>query len=238
MRRLSIALWAAAAVLAQPPAFEVASIKPLPGLVNAHGSFSGPRVTLSGYPLEGLIMDAWKVESWQIVGGPAWLDTQPFEILAKAPGDSAPAAQQLRLMLQSLLQERFRLKVHRETKEGPIYALVVAKGGPRMKRSAAAGSRFTLSAPRGVVTLNFQRQPVEYLVRQLSIAQLGRPVIDRTGLSGDWDFELSFMPNPSADSNVPDVFTAVQEQLGLRLEAQKGPVERLVIDRAEMPSAN
>lgn len=222
----------------QQAAFEVASIKPLSGFVNARASFSGSRITLSGYALEGLIMDAYKVESWQIAGGPEWLDNQPFEIIGKAPGDTAPTPEHRRQMLQTLLEERFRLKVHREMKEGPVYALEVAKRGPKIKRSTAGDPAYSLRTQRGVTTLTFQKQDMESLVHQLSSAHLGRPVVDKTGLTGDWDFELSFMPNAPPDSSVPDVFTAVQEQLGLKLEAQKGPVERLVIDHAEKPSAN
>jgi uncharacterized protein (TIGR03435 family) len=218
----------------QPLAFEVATIKPLQGYVNARGSLSGPRVTLSGYALEGLIMDAYQVDSWQLVGGPVWRDTDPFEIVAKAPGDAEPTPEQGRQMLQSLLADRFRLKVHREMRDAPVYALVVAKNGPKLTKSTAADSSYTVGRE-----MKFQKQTMASLALRLSgSAHLGRPVLDKTGLAGEWDFTLTFMPNPPPDSNVPDVFTALQEQLGLKLESQRAPVEHLIIDHAEKPTPN
>ncbi len=234
-------LFGAAANAQEPLAFEVASIKPIPSVVNARGNVSGERITLSRYALEGLIMDAYHVESWQLSGGPAWRDTDPFEIIAKAPGDAAPTPVQVREMLRSLLEERFKLRVHRETKEGPIYALVVEKNGPKLKKSTASDVSYSVGGPRGVVKLIFKKVPMNFFANQIaSHAQLGRPVLDRTGLAGEWDFELTFVqgaapPNP----DLPDLFTALGEQLGLKLESRGGPVEKLIIDdRAERPSAN
>jgi uncharacterized protein (TIGR03435 family) len=228
---------------AQSPAFEVASIKPLPGFVNARFNLSGPRVTMSGYGLEGLVMDAYKVEPWQISAGPVWLRTDPFEIVAKAPGDASPTPEQLRLMLQTLLADRFQLKVHREKREGPVYALVVDKKGPKLTPSTAADSTFSAGGGTRAVRLTFQKRTMEYLALQLSNqGGLGREVLDKTGLTGTYDFNLHWAPgtdgNPPPDSNEPGVFTALQEQLGLKLEPQKAPVEMLVIDHAEKPSPN
>jgi uncharacterized protein (TIGR03435 family) len=242
MRRLAIALAALVLLRAQSPlAFEVASVKPAPGFVNARVNLSGPRVTISGYALEGLIMDAYKVEPWQLSGGPVWRDTDPFDILAKAPGENAPEPEQIRQMLQTLLEDRFKLKVHRETKEGPIYALVVAaRNGPKLKKSIAADSLFSAGGPRRTMEMIFQKHTMEYLALQLANnGRLGRRVVDKTDLTGAWDFTLTFAAgDPLPDSNVPDLFTALQEQLGLKLESQKGLVEMLVIDHAEKPSPN
>jgi uncharacterized protein (TIGR03435 family) len=219
----------------QPLAFELATIKPLQGYVNARGSASGPRITLSGYALEGLLMDAYGVESWQLVGGPVWRDTDPFEIVAKAPGDTAPTPEQSRQMLRTLLEDRFKLKVHRELRDAPVYALVVAKNGPKLKKSTANDPLFTGSGRE----MKFQKLTMDFFAKQLSSsAGLGRPVLDKTGLTGEWDFTLRFMRNPPPDSNIPGVFTALQEQLGLKLESQKAQVEHLIIDHAEKPSAN
>ncbi len=219
----------------QPLAFEVATVKPLEGFANAHANFSGPRITLSGYALEGLVMDAYGVESWQLVGGPVWRDTDPFEIVAKAPGNAAPTPEQRRQMLQSLLEDRFKLKVHRELRDAPVYAMVLAKNGPKLTKSSAADSFYSV----GGHEMKFQKETMESLAKQLSSsARLGRPVLDKTALAGEWDFTLNFMPNPPPDANVPDVFTALQEQLGLKLESQKAPVEHLIIDHAEKPSPN
>jgi len=236
---ISLSLVVAAALFAQQrPAFEVAAIKPLGGFVNTRATISGPRITLSGIGLEGLIMDAYQVESWQLVGGPPWRDTAPWEIVAKAPGDELPSPEQRRLMFQALLEDRFGLRVHRESKEGPVYALVVARSGPKFKPSTARDPYFSAGGGRAV-RLTFQHHNMEFLAHQLPIRQLGRPVIDKTGLTGDYDFDLNFMPGtPLADSPDPDIFTALQEQLGLKLEPQKGTVETLVIDHAEKPSPN
>jgi uncharacterized protein (TIGR03435 family) len=102
---VGVVLFGAAAKAQGTLAFEVASIKPIPGFVNARANVSGPRITLSGYALEGLIMDAYQVEPWQLSGGPAWCDTDPFEIIAKAPGDASPTPVQVHEMLRSLLEE-------------------------------------------------------------------------------------------------------------------------------------
>jgi uncharacterized protein (TIGR03435 family) len=222
-------------------AFEAASVKPIPGIVNARAKVSGPRITLSGYALEGLVMDAYQVESWQLSGGPAWRDTDAFEIIAKAPGDAAPTPAQGREMLRSLLEERFKLKVHRETREGPVFGLVVEKNGPKLKKSTAIDRTYSVGGGPGDTTkLTFEKVSMNYFAsRIVSLAQLGRPVLDRTGLAGEWDFKLTFVQGAAtSDSDVPDLFTALREQLGLRLQSQRGPVERLIIDRAERPSAN
>jgi uncharacterized protein (TIGR03435 family) len=240
------AVIAAAVTLAraQSPAFEVASIKPFQGLpLNVYMNTSGPRVTISEYGLPGLLMTAYQVEPWQILGGPVWMETDRFNIAANAPGESAPAPEQVRQMLQTLLADRFQLKVHREKREGPVYALVVDKKGPKLTLSTSADSTFTLGGGVRGVRLTFQKQTMEYLALQLSNnGGLGRKVLDKTGFTGSYDFQLNWAAgndgNPPPDSNEPGLFTALQEQLGLKLEPQKAPVEMLIIDRAEKPSPN
>jgi uncharacterized protein (TIGR03435 family) len=227
-----------------PPAFEVASIKPFRGLpMNVRFNVSGPRVTITEYGLQGLLMAAYKVEPWQISGGPVWLETDRFDVSANAPGEGTPSPDQIRQMLQTLLADRFQLKVRFEKKEGLVYALVVDKHGPKLKPSNSADSSFTLGGRARTVQLTFQKQTMEYLALQLSNSGgLGREVLDKTGLAGTWDFQLNWAAgndgNPPPDSNEPGLFTAVQEQLGLKLEPRKAPVEILVIDHAEKPSPN
>jgi uncharacterized protein (TIGR03435 family) len=229
---------------AQSPAFEVASIKPFQGLAaNVYMHTSGPRVTISEYGLPGLLMTAYQVEPWQISGGPVWMESDRFNIVANAPGESAPTPEQVRQMLQTLLADRFQLKVHREKKEGPVYVLVVDKKGPKLKPSTAADSTFSAGGGARAVRLTFQKRTMEYLALQLSNSGgLGREVLDKTGLTGTYDFNLHWAPGtdgaPPPDSNEPGLFTALQEQLGLKLEPQKAPVEMLIIDRAEKPSPN
>jgi len=229
---------------AQSPAFEVASIKPFQGLpLNVYMNTSGPRVTISEYGLPGLLMTAYQVEPWQISGGPVWMETDRFNIVANAPGERTPTQEQIRQMLRTLLADRFQLKVHREKKEGPVYALVVDKKGPKLTPSTSADSTFSTGGGVRGVRLTFQRQTMEYLALQLSNSGgLGREVLDKTELTGTYDFNLHWAAgndgNPPPDSNEPGLFTAVQEQLGLKLEPRKAPVETLVIDHAEKPSPN
>jgi uncharacterized protein (TIGR03435 family) len=228
---------------AQQLEFEVASIKPHAGPVTVSGGpfSSGPRVRYVAVMLTDLVTDAYGVRYEQVSGAPGWGDGPTgarYDIEAKAEGDAKPAKEQLRQMLQSLLAERFRLKVRRETVDTPIYALVLAKGGSKLKavdkgegvrvRTSSAGQRID-----GKATM-------EFLAQQLSIGA-GRLVLDRTGLTGNYEFTLEWTPDnaaPADDSPSISIFTAVQEQLGLKLEPAKAPVEMLIIEHAEMPTEN
>jgi uncharacterized protein (TIGR03435 family) len=238
------------------PAFEVASIKP--GDPNSQmfriGSMPGGRFAANNASLKLLIQTAYDVRSHQISGGPNWLDSAKFDIEAKsdsaAPIPAGPAGgPQMRLMLQSLLEERFKLKLHRESKEEPVYELVVAKGGPKLQQAADSlkQQQRGLQMRRGQLTGT--AAPMSILVSQLS-QQLGRSVIDKTGLTGQYDFDLKWTPEfgqsqggpadagPPPDSPGPSIFTALQEQLGLKLESTKSQVDVLVVDHAEQPSEN
>jgi uncharacterized protein (TIGR03435 family) len=140
-------------------------------------------------------------------------------------------------MMQAMLADRFRLEFHRETKTRPEYALVVAKGGPKLQ---AAAEDEHLSSSQGDRLLKGSALPVSTLASML-ISVVGAPVLDQTGLTGKYDVDLKFAPlleTAVEDENLPDIFAALQDKLGLKLEAIKGPVEVLVIDRAEMPTAN
>jgi uncharacterized protein (TIGR03435 family) len=161
-----------------PPAFEVASIKPFKGVpMNVRFNVSGPRVTITEYGLPGLLMAAYKVEPWQISGGPVWLETDRFDISANAPGEGTPTQVQVRQMLQTLLADRFQVRVHFEKKEGPVYALVVDKRGSKLKPSTSADPSFTLGGRARTIELTFQRQTMAYLAAQLSTSGgLGREV--------------------------------------------------------------
>jgi len=162
--------------------------------------------------------------------------------------------EQMRERVRSMLADRFQLMVHRETKESAVYALVVAKGGTKLKENTdPSGRPGIMGRRRGEFTGT--AAPMQLLTQMLS-NQLGRPVIDKTGLTGKYDFQLQWTPDPGQnpgppgvlppgvaappppDPNGPDVFTAIQEQLGLRLESQKGPVDMIVVDRVEKPSEN
>ena len=255
--------------------FEVASIKPS-GTDDRRTMMQiqpGGALRMTGTTLKMLLAFAYDVREFQIFGGPGWISTDRYDIMAKtgdAPVSDTPddlrkmtdeqrrtVGEQMRERLRALLAERFRLTIHRENKEQSVYALVVAKNGSKLQVSqmkVGDEGRGRMRMGRG--QLSGQGVPLDMLTGTLS-NQLGRPVIDRTGLKGNFDFKLEWTPDPGQsagppgdgprpgadappppDPNGPSVFTALQEQLGLRLESQKGPVEMLVIDRVEKPSEN
>jgi len=240
---------------AQQPAFEVASIKQTDPNDERESILSGPggRFTTKGVTLKELISEAYDLRDHQISGGPGWIASARFDIDAR-PGSAIEIApgpagfSQIRPMIQSLLEERFRLAVHRETRQEPVYELVVAQGGRKLKEvpDAANDGQSGLHTERGRIVGTAARVPM--LVRVLA-GRLGRSVIDKTGLTGKYDFTLEYTADlgppssgqdaaPPPDSSGPSLFTALQEQLGLKLESAKGPVEVLVIDHAEKPDAN
>ncbi len=253
------------------PQFEVASIKPAdPNERGMRVGFQpGGRFVANGITVNFLIQQAYGVRDFQISGGPGWMGSERFNINAKPDAETADAIQKgngnpfdrnstMAVMLEALLEDRFHLKMTHETREMPVYDLVVAKGGSKLKESAVPtgdssgrGGRPQISMGRGLIT--FKAGPMEILATQLS-NQLGRTVIDKTGLSGNYDFELKWTPDlgqqqlgprevggpeaaPPVDANGPSIFTALQE-LGLKLESTKGPVEILVIDHVEKPAEN
>jgi uncharacterized protein (TIGR03435 family) len=215
------------------PRFEVASIKPADavrpggGIVTGHG-----RITIVSETLKRCIMGAYGLGPNQIAGGPAWMDADRFEIVAKSErqedGDKA-----LMVMLRTLLAERFNLVVHREMRTIAALVLETAKNGPKLEKAedGAAGTK----NGRGYIearTITMTRF-AEVLSRQTDL-----PVIDRTDLKGAFNLKLEWTPANVKTDDGPSLFTALQEQLGLRLEARKVPVEFLVIDHAEKPSEN
>jgi uncharacterized protein (TIGR03435 family) len=228
---------------AQAPAFEVASIKAHPGPITfSKGPLvSGASLTGTAITLLDLIADAYGLRYDQVSGGPNWLGSDHFDIVAKSAGEGPLARNQAMQMLQGLLADRFQLKAHREMKETAVYALVVGKNGSKLKESAPdeAGG-FSVRGNGIEMQMQASKGTMDKLAYQLSLTA-GRPVLDRTGLSGHYTYKLDWLPANAAappDSDVPSIFTAVQEQLGLRLEATRAPIEILVIDRAERPSEN
>jgi uncharacterized protein (TIGR03435 family) len=225
------------------PAFEVASVK-----LTQHGrdkdgwSRSSLNITSPGRfvatnaSMEECIRFAYDVKAYQIVG-PDWLnsDAASYDIIATASRETS--SQQIRLMLQSLLAERFRLAVHRETRVLPVYELVVGKNGPRLTPAAPGGRSMTNSKNGTVSATNVS---MAELAHQLSrTSAIGRPVFDKTGIEGAFDFTYEYTPDDNDSAGRPSIFTALQQKLGLKLEAAKGPVEVVVIDHAEkVPTAN
>ena len=258
----------AAAAQEKRAEFEVASVKP-----NTSGNMLvmirppvGGRFTATNARLKMLLGIAYNVKGFEISGGPGWADSEGFDIEAKAT-DSGISLDDMRPMLQSLLADRFQLKVHRETKEVPIYALVAAKNGLKVPAAKEGGcTEFKpgdkLPPPpsgRGSGGLpptpcgGFFMSPNHLEGGKISMMQLvnalsnilGQPVADKTGFNGTFDVSLDFSPEGTAlfrgaqaDDSRPSIFTALQDKLGLKLESQKGPEQILIIDHAEKPTEN
>jgi uncharacterized protein (TIGR03435 family) len=254
---LAAATTGVAAQAQAQPKFEVSTVKP--NSANDHrvmlrGS-PGGRFEATGVSLKLLITEAYDVRDFQISGGPPWIATERWDIVAKAEGitDRIPP-DQLKPMLAGLIEDRFQIKSHRETKELPIYVLVIGKTGSKLQANAGEPGP-GMYMGRG--HFKGTKIPISMLAQQLS-QQVGRTVVDKTGLKGDFDFTLDWTPEigqggslfgpppgpsgpegpPPGDPNGPSIFTAVQEQLGLKLESDKGPVDILVLDKVERPTEN
>jgi uncharacterized protein (TIGR03435 family) len=214
-------------------------IKPMPG---------GDGYLVQNMPVKIMISLMYKVPARQIKDAPDWLDSDRYDIEAKA--DHAYNIDDLHVMFQNLLADRFNLKFHKEIKEGPVYALMVDKPGSKMKVNESAQDFKIPILPGPDNVFVGTRVPMQYLCwflgQQLSAE--ARPVIDKTGLDKWYDFTLSFLPEfptnvpkedlPPSLLNRPSLFDALKEQLGLKLQAEKGPVEYYVIDHVDKPSEN
>lgn len=230
----------AAAAFAQTPRaeFEVASIKPNPAGDNRVSIQMAPggRWIANNVTIKMLIQQAYNVKDFQITGAPAWLSSERFDINAKAEGASAP--EQIRPMLQSLLADRFQLKIQRDSREMPVYALVVGKNGSKLQPSSGAAQGPNIHMGRGLI--NGQGITPVMLASQKWTPELGQ---GPGGPSGPGGLGGPGGPGgreggPPPDASGPSIFTAVQEQLGLSLEAQKGSVEMLIIEKIERPTEN
>lgn len=234
---------------AQPAkSIEVASVRP------SHDSSAGSnldsvrgRLTATNITVRELIRFAYSVQDFQIERAPQWLDTARFDIAAKKASAKANSLENERSLVRELLADRFQLTTHRESKQIRGFLLVVAKGGPKLPKHDDAGPKIRGACGR----LVGRRVTTDNIAAMLS-RQVDREVMNRTGLAGEYDIELDFTPDsgpcraagesrsaPAADgSEPPSIYTALQQQLGLRLESGKTAVELLVIDRVERPSEN
>jgi uncharacterized protein (TIGR03435 family) len=238
------------------PAFEVATIKPSdPARPGKVFTIRGQDVITINTTLSDLITMAYNLHPRQVTGGPAWLESDKYDITGRPEIPGQPNTTQLKIMIQKLLADRFQLKFHTEKKELGVYAITVGKTGSKLTKSA--------SDPNGLPGLFFGRGTpgMTFNVRNATIAEvasvlqgnvLDKPVVDQTGLSEKYDFLLKFTPDPGqmtglggppppAADNLdapPDIITAVQQQLGLKVENTKAPVDVIVIDRVEKPSEN
>ena len=244
------------------PAFEVASIKP------ADPAYTGRSVrmpsddgmvTMRGWSLKDLILFAWGsgigLHPSLLSGGPNWFDHDRYDIVAKPEGKRVPSQDERKQMLKVLLVERFQLKYHRELREIPVYALVAGKSGSKMKERKPddGGAPFSLLMNGGFhlpgrnVSTAQLADMLQSLIPLTHPERDNRPVVDRTRLTGRFDFDLTWAPDPTLSggrggaielAKAPDLFTAVEEQLGLKLEAQKASMDILVVDHAEKASEN
>lgn len=224
---------------AAAPRFDAAVVKPAApeeaasgnsGMASRHGRLTAYNVTL-----KRCIIGAYHVGPGQIVGGPGWMDSDRFHIEAEAAEPTNDLAV-LDAMTRALLEDRFQLKVHRETKDMQALVLEVAKGGPRLQQ--AAGGDAVTDAGQG--SLRLKNTKMAGLAERLSRVT-GLPVVNQTGIDGIFDMTLTWTPTgetPAGGGAPPDLPTAIREQLGLRLQSRKAPVEVLVVDRAERPTAN
>jgi uncharacterized protein (TIGR03435 family) len=222
-------------------AFDVVSIKPSDPNNRDFAIKPQPNnFTMTGASLKFLIQVAYDLHDFQIEGAPAWMSSARFDILAKVEPPSTPAESQdwdarqklLQLRLQSLLADRFKLRAHKGTKEMPVYGLVVAKGGPKLQAST---KNTGYTSGRGQFICS--DTSMDDLASMLS-GEMNRSVLDLTKLTGGYAFTLKWTPDDGPTTDLPGIFTAIQEQLGLKLVPTKGPVAVLLIDHVEMPSEN
>jgi uncharacterized protein (TIGR03435 family) len=234
---------------AQSPAFEAASVKVSSPGEQVRMRREPGRLSITNFSLKAMVRYAYDVQENQISGGPAWVDSDRWDIVGSAGREITEAER--RRMLQTLLDERFKMTIRHEMKELPVYALLVAKNGSKLTPGTAGNpERVELGVSgAGLHQMRGQSVPLSTIAKVLT-APAGRIVIDRTGIAGSFDYHLEWVPDPAnmpmINGAKPDgskldaasIFTAVQEQLGLKLEATKGPVEILVIERAEKAAEN
>jgi uncharacterized protein (TIGR03435 family) len=236
--KLFCAAAVAAVLSAQTPSFETASIKPTRSPDGPSSTrFTAGQLNMENVAIRKMTLMAYGIpddRTYALVG-PAWLGEEHFDIVARYPGGTPQ--EQVRLMLQNMLAERFKLALHRETRQLPEYALVVAKGGPRIE-PVEAGQSATNGRPGRLESTKITMQKLADLFAKM----VGMPVTNETGLTGAYTFTLEWAPDettrlepdaPPSPSGKPSLFAALQEQLGLKLEGRKGPVEVLVVDHID-----
>ena len=244
-------------------AFDVATVKPTaPEETGPHtGRYirmqSAHRFQAKNYTVNGLIAAAYDLNPKMLSGGPAWAETDRYDVLAATPGDLLPSHDDQMRMLRKLLSDRFKLSFHRKKEDFAIFELTVAKNGPKLKPSSAppdepynATTTLYPAASGGIdhALLPAHNITIQQFASVLQRAILDRPVVDNTQLTGRYDFDLEWTPDESnfggtlpqgpPDSSKPGLFIAIQQQLGLRVEATRGPIETLVIDGLDRPSDN
>jgi len=232
------------------PVFEVATIKPnASGLPGKKVGISGRQISTTNTSVSYLITYAYGIQARQITGAPAWLESEKYDVTGKPEGEGQPNPSQWKIMFRKLLADRFQLSFHRDKKELSVYAIVVGKNGPKLTKSEGNPNGAPGLLFRGA-SLPGKNATMADFAGVMERTVLDRPVVDQTGLSGRFDFNLIWTPDetqfggarirpPAGDATAPpDLFTAIQEQMGLKLQAAKAPVDVIVIDRVAKPSEN
>jgi uncharacterized protein (TIGR03435 family) len=236
------------ALTGQTQTFEVASVKPSdPDSRGTHTDFPNGTFHATGVTAKLCIILAYDIQAFQLEGGPSWIANERYDIVAKVAAGQVKGAHdperivQMRTGLQGLLADRFQLRIHRETKLMPAYVLVAAKSGFKLKETPDNGHGTNVGADSARGKLTAQQISMQSLASNLSWI-LNSPVADMTGIKGVFDLKLDWAPEEGAataePATGPSIFTALQEQLGLKLDKQKAPMEMVVIDRIEKPSEN
>jgi uncharacterized protein (TIGR03435 family) len=234
------------------PVFDVTVIKPSDlGAPGKGIRVQGRQLSTLNFSVSDMITFAYGIHVRQITGAPAWIESEKYNVTAKPAGEGQPNTKQWKIMLQKMLADRFQLTFHHEKKELSVYAITVGKNGPKLTKSAGdPNGLYGAGGPPGAFSA--RNANMGDFAEVMQSTMLDRPVVDQTGLSGRFDFQLKFTPDetqyagagarvpPPADDATapPDLFTALQEQLGLKLQATKAPVDVIVIDRVQKPSAN
>jgi uncharacterized protein (TIGR03435 family) len=232
----------------QMPSFDVATVKrSRPETVTRHFGIQGRRFVTTYTSLADLIQYAYGLHPRQIVNGPKWLESDKFDVVGTTSSEREPTEREWMKMMAGLLVSGFQLNFHLEKRELAVYAIVVARDGPKLKASDGDLNGMGAVAFRGRGRLIATNANVGDLAWELQSAVVDRPVVDQTGLTSRFNFTLTWMPDELQKSNltgqaptsdVPDLFTAIRQQLGLRLEATKSLVNVMVVDHLERPSEN
>jgi uncharacterized protein (TIGR03435 family) len=226
------------------PAFEVAVVKPAdPNNRNQGFHLNGRQISIESNTMTSLICFAYSIQKVQIVNAPQWFDEQPWDINGVPDTEGAPNWHQYRRMLQKLLSTRFGLVMHHDKRELSVYAITVAKGGPKLEKSKSDPDALSDQSGHGIGPAQYMKFTNDSMTDFAQTMQLmvDRPVVDQTSFSGRYDFTLLWTPDAMRDTptdTAPVLFTAVQEQLGLKLVATRAPTDVFVIDAATRPTAN
>jgi len=226
------------------PGWEAVTIKPTdPDDTVSHINIQGRHVMVEGEPLESMLRFAYSAQRGQIVGAPEWMKTERWDVSGVPDLPGKPNLPQFQSMMRKLLAERFGLARHQEQRAMPVFALMVTKGGPKLEKSMGdpnAGPGSGGSALNGIESHHYTNTSMSALALMLMI-YVDRPIVDQTGLQGRYDFQLRWARDeisPTSADAPPGLFTAIQEQLGLKLEPTRSSADVLVIDKVERPGAN